>query len=181
MATLTAPITLEDLERLPDDANKYEVSEGELIVMAPPKSRHSLVASRIFELLLDGIRQIRRGRVVAEAGYILSREPLTVRQPDISVLLNERIKATDEDGYFEGAPELAVEVVSPSDSAQDLETKVEQYLRHGAKTVWIVYPKQKRVHIFSPNAAPTILDESRTLDGGDVLPEFSVRVADLFA
>lgn len=125
MATrLTAPITLEDLERLPDDANTYEVSDGELIVMPTPKSLHSLIALRVLEILQAFLKEHPFGRAIPESGYVLSREPLTVRQPDVSVLSNQRIHATDEDGYFESSPELAVEVVSPSDSAQDLETKV---------------------------------------------------------
>ena len=178
--TVTAPMTLEDLERLPDDGNKYEVSEGELIVMPPPKSLHSLVASRMIELLLVAGKQIEGRRVLAEAGYVLSRDPLTVREPDVSVVSKERILSTDEDGYFERAPELAMEVVSPSDSAQDLEVKVQRYLRYGAKQVWIVYPKAKRVHVYRAEGAPQILEESETLEGADVLPGFSVKVADLF-
>jgi Uma2 family endonuclease len=178
--TLTAPITLADLERLPDDCNKYEVSEGELIVMPPVKSLHTLVALTVLETLQTYLKQQSIGRAIPEAGYLLSRNPLTVRQPDVSVLSNERIASTSEDKYFEGSPELAVEVVSPSDSAQDLETKVEQYLRFGSKQVWIVYPKKKRVHVFRPNAGPAILDESQMLEGGNVLPGFSVKVSDLF-
>jgi Uma2 family endonuclease len=179
-STLTAHMTLEEFERLPDDGNKHELSEGELIVMPPVKSLHSLVAAAIVELLQTYLRQHPVGRALPEAGYVLSRNPLTVRQPDVSVLSNERIAATPEDKYFERSPELAVEVVSPSDSAQDLETKVEQYLRFGAKQVWIVYPTKKRVHVFRPDAAPAVLNESQSLDGGDVLPGFSVKVADLF-
>lgn len=173
-------MTLEEFERLPDDGNKHELSEGELIVMPPVKSLHSLVATAIAEALHAYLRQHRVGRAIAEAGYILSRKPLTVRQPDVSVLSNERIRATPPSAYFEGAPELAVEVVSPSDSAKDLETKVQQYLRYGAHEVWIVYPEVKRIHVYRAGAGATILDESHTLDGGDVLPGFSVKVADLF-
>jgi|SRR5689334_3617468 len=84
-----------------------------------------------------------------EAGYILSRAPLTIRQPDVSVLSRERINATDPDSYFEGAPELAIEIVSPSDAAEDLDIKTRQYLLSGARQVWIVYPTTQTVQIFS--------------------------------
>lgn len=178
--TLTAPMTLEEFERLPDDGNKHELSEGELIVMLPVKSLHSLVALAVQEMLLSYLKQHPLGRAIREAGYVLSRKPLTVRQPDISVLTNERILATPPNAYFEGAPELAVEVVSPSDSAKDLESEVQQYLRYGAREVWVVYPEVKRIHVYRAAAGPTILDESQSIEGGDVLPGFSVKVADLF-
>jgi Uma2 family endonuclease len=85
------------------------------------------------------------GRAIPEAGYILAREPLTIRQPDVSVLSEARIQGTEEDSYFEGAPELAVEVVWPSDSAEDLEVMVKQYLNAGAEQVWVLYPKTRDV------------------------------------
>ena len=178
--TLTAPITLEEFERLPDDGNKHELSEGELIVMPPVKSLHSRVALIVQKVLLNYLNQQPFGSAFAEAGYVLSRNPLTVRQPDISILSNDRILATDEDGYFQDAPELAVEVVSPSDSAQDLEIKIEQYLHAGARQVWILYPKQKRIYVHQPGAPVRVLNQSDTLTGGDLLPGFSVKVADLF-
>lgn len=178
--TTTAPITLEEFERLPDDGNKHELSEGELITMPGPKSRHSLVAATVFEFLLNFLKQLATGRVLMEAGYVLSRDPLTIREPDISFLSNERILTTDEDDYFEGAPELAVEVVSPSDSAQDLQVKVRQYLRFGAKQVWVLYPKTKTVEVHCHGIPTATLEESQTLTGGDLLPGFSVTVSDLF-
>ncbi len=119
-------------------------------------------------------------RAVPEAGYVLSRDPLTVRQPDVSVLAKERIRSFNPDDYFEGAPELAVEVVSPSHSAQDLQMKVDQYLQAGAKQVWVVYPKTKRDPCVLRGGSAAIFDETQRLEGGDLLPGLSVRVADLF-
>jgi Uma2 family endonuclease len=80
----------------------------------------------------------------------------------------------------EGAPELAVEIVSPSQSAEDLEVKVQQYLRSGGKQVWVVYPITRRVHIFLASGEVTILDETQTLGPGDLLSGLSVKVADVF-
>ena len=105
-------------------------------------------------------------RAIPEAGYILARDPLTIRQPDVSVISRERIRATSADSYFEGAPELAVEIVSPSDSAEDLDSKIRQYLESGAEQVWILYPKSRTGHVFSAGAAPRILTEDQTLDYG---------------
>ena len=87
----------------------------------------------------------------------------------------ELIRVTGENEHLEGAPELAVEVVSPSDSAQDLSLKVDQYLGAGTKQVWVLYPKVKRVHVFYSEAAPSMLDATQTLLGADVVPGFSVK------
>jgi Uma2 family endonuclease len=181
MATLTtAPLTLEEFAQLPDDGVRHEISEGELITMPPPKSLHSLVVSKVFSAI-QSLAKSGFGEALAEAGYVLSHDPLTVRQPDVSVLSTERIQNTAPDDYFEGAPELAVEVVSPSDSAEDLEVKVEQYLQSGAKQVWILYPKTKRLHLFRPGNQLRVLDETQTLDAAELFPGFSVKVADLFS
>lgn len=182
MATTLAPsITIEEFSRLPRGFDRHELNAGELITMPPPKSVHALLALNILETLQAYLKEQAVGRVIPEAGYILSRDPLTIRQPDVSVLSKERIQTTRPDDYFEGAPELVVEVVSPFESAEDLEVKIEQYLRFGAKQVWVLYPKTKRMHVFYAAGERRILDETQTLEGGELLPGFSVKIADLFA
>lgn len=180
MATIiTGPVTLEEFLQLTRGFEQHEMSAGELITMPPPKSLHSRVARKV-SLAIEAILQKSGfGEALQEAGYILSHDPLTIRQPDVSVLSKTRIQSADPESYFEGAPELAVEVVSPSDSAEDLELKVRQYLQSGARQVWIVYPKSKCVHVFSGGDV-IILHESQMLEGEDLLPGFAVKVADLF-
>jgi Uma2 family endonuclease len=181
MATLaSAPLTIEQFSQLPSDGERHELNAGELITMPPPKSLHSRVVRKLLKLLEAFLDKSQSGEAFAEAGFVLSREPLTVRQPDISVLGKERIQSTRDDDYFEGAPNLAVEIVSPSDSAQDLQLKVDQYIWAGSKQVWVLYPKSRRVHVFYAGGATTMLDETQTLTGGELLPEFSVKVAELF-
>jgi Uma2 family endonuclease len=131
--------------------------------------------------LQQHLRQQESLRVIPEAGYILSRDRLTIRQPDVSILSRERIRATDPDNYFEGAPELAVEVVSPSESAEDLDIKTRQYLQNGGQQVWIIYPKTQTVHVFSGSTVAIILERDQILDGGDLLPGLQLSVASLFA
>jgi Uma2 family endonuclease len=182
MATvISAPVTLEEFARLPNDGACHEMNAGELITLPPPKSLHALIALTILEFLQQHMKKQGTGRVIPEAGYLLSRDPLTIRQPDISVISRERVHASDPDSYFEGAPELAVEVVSPSDSAEDLDIKTKQYLQNGAQQVWILYPRTQTVHVFSRGSATIILDQDQTLEGGVLLPGFSVSVASLFA
>lgn len=179
-ATLTAPITMDEFARLPRDGARHEISEGELITMPPPKSLHDRVVSALSELLAVHLRRHSVYRAFPGAGYILSRDPLTIRQPDVSLLSKQRVEATDPDDYFEGAPEIAIEVVSPSDPAQDLEIKIEQYFRAGAQQVWVVYPKTQRVHVHYADRRSLILSGDETLAGGDLLPGFSIKTADLF-
>ncbi len=182
MATVVSPpLTLEEFARLPKDGACHELNAGELLTLPPPKSLHSRIAAAILFRIQAHLHPLGTSDALPEAGYILSRNPLTIRQPDVSVLSRERIRATDPDSYFEGAPELAIEVVSPSDSAEDLEIKTKQYLQNGSRQVWILYPKTQTVHVFSGGTAAIILDRDQMLDGGDLLPGFHVSVASLFA
>lgn len=178
--TITAPLTLEEFSRLPRGTERHEVNTGELVTLPPVKSLHTLIALAVLETLQAYLRSHAFARAVPQAGYVLSRDPLTIRQPDISVLRKERVRSTKADDYVEGAPELAVEVVSPSDPADDLQIKVDQYLQAGAQQVWVLYPRTKHIHVFYAGGAMAILDEAQLLEGSDVLPGFSVRVADLF-
>jgi len=173
-----APLTLEQFSKLPRGQERHELNRGELVTMPPPMSVHTLVALAVLEDLQAYLRQNPFGRAIPEAGYVLFRDPLTIRQPDVSVLTTERVRPSGY--YFEGAPELAVEVVSPSDSAEDLQIKIDQYLHAGAKQVWVLYPKTKQIHVFSLDLSNKVLNETQTLEGGDLLPGFSVKVADLF-
>ena len=182
MATLvsTPPITLEEFSQLPGDGQIHEIAAGELITMPFPKSLHTLIAHRVYKALQPSLNQYDHSEALFEAGYILSLAPLTVRQPDVSVLTKERIHSTALDSYFEGAPEIAIEIVSPSDSAEYLEAKVKDYLESGSTEVWILYPKTKHIHVFSRTDAPKLFTEKQTLESSDLLPGFSVKVADLF-
>ncbi len=182
MATLiSAPVTLEEFARLPKDGACHELNAGELITLPPPKSLHSRIVAAVVFKIQAHLDPVGASQALPEAGYILSRDPLTIRQLDVSVISRERIRATDPDSYFEGAPELAVEVVSPWDSAEDLDIKTKQYLQSGAHQVWILYPRTQTVHIFSRGVATFILDQDQTLEGGNLLPGFTVPVASLFA
>jgi Uma2 family endonuclease len=164
---------------MPRTGEKHELSEGELLTMPPAKLLHTLIAQTLQELLQAYLTKHRKARALIEVGYVLSRDPLTVRQPDVSILSNDRIRATPSDDYCEGAPELAIEVVSPSDSAEDLELKARQYLLSGGKEVWIVYPKTKTVHILRPGSAQ-VFEENSVVESPELLPGLSIKVADLF-
>src|SRR5262249_47952021 len=125
--TTTGLMTWEEFEQLPDgDGFHRELIEGELQVLPPPKSGHSKLASRIFKALL-ACEESANIELFMEAGYKLGADPATWLEPDVSVLGRGRARDTDDSDYFLGAPELAIEVVSPSESASDLNRKVELY------------------------------------------------------
>ena len=119
------------------------------------------------------------GRVTGEqGGYRLTENPDTVRAPDVGYISAERV-GLHKGTYFPGAPDLAVEVVS-GESASDLQDKVDEYFAFGARLVWTVFPKSKTIHVHSPTHID-ILKGDELLTGGDVLPNFSHPVSDIFS
>ncbi len=177
MAATTGQMTWQAFEQLPDgDGWHREVVEGELIVLPPPKSKHSEIARRAHRALL-AFEDRGLARVYMEAGYRLSNDPPTWIEPDVSVLRIERALATSGDDYFEGSPELAIEVVSPSETARDLNRKIDALLAGGSLAVWVIYPEEKEVRVFIPGGASYV---RQTLTIPELLPEWELPVGRLF-
>jgi Uma2 family endonuclease len=179
MATTTPVMSWEAFEQLPDDGMHYEILEGELMTLPPPKSRHSLVAGNTFKALLP-LEQRGLGRVMLEAGYKLSEDPATWIQPDVSFFRKERVQATAPNGYFLNAPELAIEIVSPSESARDLERKVDALLAVGSHAVWVIYPETQKVRVFLRDGTSYSRGVHEKLTAPDLLPDWELPVAKLF-
>lgn len=177
---LSKPVTLAEFSELTRDGQNHEVVGGELITMPPAKSLHSRIAHLVFKLIGRFLVEEAELETFLEVGYVLSLSPLTVRQPDISVLRKDRVWATPPDSYFEGAPEIAIEIVSPSDGAEYLEGKVRDYLAAGAREVWVLYPKTKHVHIFCRTGEWRVLSETQIVESPELLPGFSVKVSEFF-
>jgi len=180
MATTTNLMSWEAFEQLPDgDGYHRELIEGELQVLPPPKSRHTRVAHYLYRLMLaiEGRADV---HVYMEAGYKLSTDPPSWVQPDISVLRNAPRRETKGEDHFLGAPELAVEVVSPSETASDLNRKVELMLGHGALAVWVVYTEQSAVRVFRTDGSATRHIIGDTLSLPDLLPGWDLPVARIF-
>jgi Uma2 family endonuclease len=173
-------LSLEEYMALPEDGNKYELDQGELVVMPMPKSDHSLIIQYINHRLSVYVLDKSIGWVFSEAAYLLKGEPESIaRQPDVSFLSLSRVKATPRGEYFAGAPELAVEVVSPGNQAEELDIKVNQYLAYGSKEVWVVYPKTRSILIHQPGGRVRKLIAEDTITS-DLFPAWSARVADFF-
>lgn len=175
--------TAEDLLRLPTGlGERFELVEGELRTMSPGGSLHGKVAARAALLLGQHVAARHLGEVVgAETGFVLKRNPDTVRAPDAAFIAAVRVPAGGlPETYFDGAPDLAVEVVSPGDTAQDVQSKVTDWLQAGTRMVWVLYPKSRQVFVFRAGGRVDALAADALLDGDDVLPGFACPVRDLF-
>lgn len=174
-------VTLEDVEHLHDE-QRYDLIRGRLIAMSPASYRHGRIANGMNRRL--GNYAVEHGGVAlaAETGFILARDPDTLLGPDASYLRPERATPDlPDDGYLPIAPDLAVEVLSPSNTRAEMAEKVDAYLAGGTALVWVVDPVRKLVTVYAPGRTSRILGEGETLDGGDVLPGFSAAVSDIFA
>ena len=179
MATTTNLLSWAAFEQLPDDGMHREIIQGELITLPPPKWKHSDVARRANRALLS-LEDQGLGHVYVEAGYKLSDNPPTWIQPDVSFLRAERFRTAARGGYLTGAPGLAMEIVSPSESARDVKRKVEALLAAGGQRVWVVYPESRRVNVFLRDGTSCIRRASDTLSLPDLLPGWELPVAKLF-
>ena len=168
---------------MPDDGFCYELVKGELIRMPPPGFEHGVRTIKLTTPLDNHVSAHRLGVVcAAEAGFQLAQNPDTVRAPDIAFVRRERIeKAGEVKGYWVGAPDLAVEVTSPGDTIREVEDKVAQWLEAGARMVWVVSSKLRTVTVYRSLTDIVVLTEKDTLDGGDVVPGFQIRVAEIFS
>lgn len=150
--------------------------------MSPPGFRHAVVAQRIAMALGTWVAARELGEVVGESGFTLERDPDTVVAPDVAFLRADRLPPPERDvGFVPAAPDLAVEVVSPSQSLRRVEEKVRIYLRAGTPLVWVAHPGKRTVTVYAPDAEPRTLSKREELDGGDVLPGFALPVSEIFA
>ncbi len=179
----TAPtallLTLEQFQSLPDDGQRYELDEGVLISMSRPNLLHCTIVQNINEALAPFVRQHRLGRIHVEPEYILQQTPPTVRVPDLAFLAADRFAQVDLSGYALGGPTLAVEVVSPSDRAEELDHKVAQYLAAQAEAVWVLDPKTCTMFVYRRAQPPSRFDQTDILTD-PLFPGWSVPVAQMF-
>lgn len=174
-------VTVEEFERMPPvEGEIHELIRGRVSVMPPPGFDHGIVAGIILRLIANFVVQNRLGYCfAAETGFRIGAN--TVRAADVAFLSKARMPGSRVTGYFQGAPDLVVEVLSPSDRFSDVMEKVRDWLDGGAAQVWVVDLDARSVTIYRVGVQPVnVLHDTDTLDGGDVLPGFSVLVADLF-
>jgi Uma2 family endonuclease len=182
MTTTQQLMTAEDLLRIPDDGFRYELIRGELRKMAPAGFRHGRIAIKLSTNLDQHVTNHNLGVVcAAETGFKLASTPDVVRAPDVAFIRQERVEEVGNvEGYWPGAPDLAVEVVSPSDTYTEVQEKVFDWLEAGTRMVIVVMPRRRVVAVYRSLTEIVMLTENDALDGGDIVPGWTMPVRDLF-
>jgi Uma2 family endonuclease len=179
MATKTL-LTADELEQMPDDDSvQIELDEGELITMPLAGEDHGYVEGEFFARLHGFVNKHKLGRVyTGDTGFRLNE--ITVRGPDIAFVRKERVESLRSQGFARGAPDLAIEIRSASESFRQLVRKVKQYLAAGSQVVLVVNRELRQIDVFKADGSEHTLTAEDLLEIPELLPGFSVKVADLF-
>ena len=182
MVVRRKPVTAEELLRTPDDGLRRELIRGEVRTMAPAGYQHGRIAQNLASSLDRHVRERGLGVVLAaETGFKIVGNPDSVRAADAAFVSVERAEAAGEvAGYWPGAPDLAVEVVSPNDRFAEVEEKVADWLTAGTRMVIVVNPRARTVTVRLSESEARILSEEEILDGGQVVPGWTLSVSDVF-
>ena len=182
MSTTTQTTTADDLLRMPDDGFRYELVRGELRKMSPAGQKHGRIAMIVATQLANHVSANNLGAVYAAGtGFLLSSNPDTVRAPDVAFISQERLdKVGEVEGYWPGSPDLAVEVISPSDTYAEVEEKVLEWLEAGARMVVVVNPRKRAVTVYRLLTDITVLTENDTLDGENIVRGWKMSVKEIF-
>jgi Uma2 family endonuclease len=174
--------TAEDLLALDEPGYVHEIVRGELRRMTGPGYWHGAIAMRLGLRVGSFVEQHRLGMTyAAETGFLLESGPDTVRCPDVGFVRAERVPEQWTRGHLRGAPDLVAEVASPNDTYAYLHDKALFWLEHGARLVWVVEPEAARVSVYRPGGTVHVLQGDAALSGDDVLPGFTLPLAELFA
>ena len=173
--------TADQLRVLHDPPWRHELWRGELRRMTPAGHDHGDLGARLLVRLFLFVERRRLGCVSnADTGFLLARHPDTVLAPDVSFVRAERLPTSGCPGYFTGAPDLAVEVMSPTDTRRRVAAKAQLFLEHGSSEVWVVDPERKTVTVFGRTAEPLLLRRGDTLTGHGPLSGFRLALDKLF-
>jgi Uma2 family endonuclease len=182
MSVATRLITADEFLAWPDDGLRHELLNGEVVSMSLPGGRHGKIALKIGRLVGNYIEAHQLGDTyAAETGFVLTRNPDTVRGADVAFVRRERLaEVINPDKHLPFAPDLAVEVLSPNDRPEPLVAKIAEWLGAGTREVWAVDPATRNVTVHRGAEDPVVLGETDILDGGSVLPGFELVVGAFF-
>ena len=182
MSTTLQQVTADELFARRRDGFRYELVKGELRKMSPAGSEHGAIIVNVTVLLGQHVKAHKLGVCFgAETGFKIASDPDTVRAPDVAFVSRERIPESGiTKKFWPGAPDLAVEVLSPGDTLEEVEEKVEDWLAAGTRAVWVVSPKRRSVTVYRSMTDVTRLSEADELDGGDVVHGFRCKVSEFF-
>lgn len=183
MVTTTGAMTFAEAARVDPDVRPGEVDHGRWVGVTRSTWRHGRIVLDVGVLLREYARSHPGWSIsVGDPGTKLTHEPDTLRGPDVAVVRAEREpKGKGADGWLEGAPDLAVEVLGDAQPASEVSRKAPEYLSAGAQIVWVLDPDPRRVMVFTRPRELQVLGPDETLDGGGLLSGFSCRVEELFA
>ncbi len=174
-------VTAQEFWLSPATSTDHELVRGEVIEAMPPGGHHGAIAVAVAMLLRLWAQRSGGGYVGVEAGFVLAQDPDTVRGPDVSYVRADRIPATGvPEGFWTISPDLAIEIVSPSETADDVREKVRDFLEAGTPLVWTIYPRRSEVVVHTSDGLARTYAGEDVLAAPDVLPGFSCSVAELF-
>ena len=180
MTTKQKLITADEFLFLEERDRRYELVDGVLQEKALPGQAHGRATSRFIGALSNYELETGLGWVENEVGYILRRGPDTVRLPDVSWIAAHRADAEPIPGFPDGAPDLAIDVKSPTNTYAEMARRGEMWLEYGCQMAWIAYPERQTIAVHRPGQPPETLGVDDTLDGGELLPGFSIPVRRIF-
>jgi Uma2 family endonuclease len=179
MATITPLLTAEQYQELPE-SRWTELIDGVVVEVSPPGAEHGSSQATVIGVLRRA-QTAGVGHVFGELGCIIRRNPDAVRAPDVAFIRKERIPSSGiPKSFWDGAPDLAVEIVSPGDRPGEIQTKIREWIEAGARQVWVLYGDSESVHVVRSLLDRVTLSGDDVLDGGDAVPGFSCRVSELF-
>lgn len=181
VSTAKSPQTVADLYRLPSDDNHHELTRGLLVSEPPQGGRHGRIAANVVYALSAYAQRTGNGVVyTCDTGFILARNPDTVRAPDVSYLSRERyLELADDTRLIPGPPTLAVEVLSPGNRRAQVEAKVADYLEFGTPLVWVCDPREQTLQAFTAGEDFTY-DINTVVSAGELLPDFEMPLCGIF-
>ena len=174
-------LTAEQFAELSEEGPyRLELKRGRLVREPRPGMPHGMMVVELGSYLHTFVKTHKLGRVLADTGTIVERDPDTVRGPDLAFISQARLTAYPTEVFLGIAPELCVEILSPSNRPKEIREKVGEYFAAGARLVWVVDQKRERVTVYRSLADMRILTKTEQLEGGDVLPGFQLPLEQLF-
>jgi Uma2 family endonuclease len=170
-------LTATQYERMTED-DQYisEMSRGMLVREPRPGALHTAIAADLYVLLRKYVDEHDLGRVVMEGGFRLSDNPLAIRGPDVAFITKARLPAKIPVSWWPFAPDLAVEVLSPSRSAASVQEKISEYFEHGTREAWVVESRSRSVLVYRSVTDISIVRHPDEVDGGILLPGLRLRI-----
>jgi Uma2 family endonuclease len=171
----------EEFLALSREGHRYELVNGELVDRGNSGMEHGYVACILVTALTLIVRQQKLG-AVCDSSTAFTLKAGNKRSPDVSFVSKERLKGLKRPprGFFQGAPDLAVEILSPGNTVEEIHGKIVGYFDNGSRLIWVIYPDERYVLVYHSPEPERLLKSSDQLDGGDVIPGFSIAISELF-